>query len=183
MNPALLIIDMQNDYFPGGRMELVQIGKAADNACRLLEIFRAKAYPVIHVQHFSVGEDAPFFVPNTRGVEIHPSLTPAREELLIAKKYPSSFRETALLKELHNRNISELVICGAMSHMCIDTTVRAAFDLGFRSIVAADGCATRDLTFNGLRIEAAKVHGAFMAAMASVFATVIPTSEVKNTLA
>ena len=182
MNPALLIIDMQNDYFPGGRMELVEIGKAADNACRLLELFRAKAYPVIHVQHYSVGEDAPFFLPNTKGVEIYPSLTPDSDELLITKNYPSSFRETELLRELQNRNISELIICGAMSHMCIDTTVRAAFDLGLRSTVAADGCATRDLTFDGLTIEAAQVHGAFMAALASVFATVTQTSEVRNTL-
>ncbi|MGW8192767.1 MAG: cysteine hydrolase family protein [Desulforhopalus sp.] len=182
MNPALLIIDMQNDYFPGGEMELADIERVAGNIYGLLALFRSKGLPVIHVQHFSVGENASFFIPGTRGVEIHPSLTPGKDETLLAKNYPNAFRETELLKELRNRKIFELVICGAMTHMCIDTTVRAAFDLGLRSVVVADGCATRDLTFAGQTIKAVQVHGAFLAALASVFATVIPASEVKNRL-
>jgi len=68
--------------------------------------------------------------------------------------------------------VRELIVCGAMSHMCIDTTVRAAFDLGYHSIVVEDACATRNLEFNGVTVEAAKVHAAFMAALAYGFAKV-----------
>ncbi len=131
MTTALLIIDIQNDYFPGGAMELVSAPAAANQAAKLLATFREKARPVIHVQHIAARVGATFFLPNTPGAEIHESVRPGRGEPVFQKHFPNSFRDTRLLEYLRNRDISHLVICGMMTHMCIDTTTRAAADHGF----------------------------------------------------
>ena len=182
MNRALLIVDMQNDYFPGGKMELAGIKEAGANVSRLLAMFRAKELPIFHIQHLSINPGATFFLPDTDGVKIHVSVTPEDDELVIRKHYPNSFRETVLLEELQSRAIQELVVCGAMSHMCIDSTVRAGFDLGLSCVVVTDGCATRDLTYDGHVIEADQVHGAYMASLAAVFATVTELSGLEALL-
>ncbi len=182
MKRALLIIDMQNDYFPGGNMELVGINAAAKTVGQLLAMFRTKKLPIIHIQHLSTKPGATFFLPDTNGVKIHPSVAPEDREVVIKKHFPNSFRDTTLLAELKHLSIKELVICGAMSHMCIDSTVRAAFDLGLSCVVVADGCATRDLVYGDRIIEAAQVHGAYMASLASVFAKVTELSGLDTVL-
>ena len=180
MKPALLLIDIQNDYFPGGAMELTGMTQAAANAQKLLAACRQARRPIFHIQHLALGLDAAFFRPNTVGVEIHESLRPLPGEALIQKHYPNAFRETGLLEALKNTGVEEMIICGAMSHMCIDATTRAAFDYGFRCTVIHDACASRDLTFEGLTIPAAHVHGAFMAALGMRYARVLPLKEFLN---
>jgi nicotinamidase-related amidase len=175
---SLILVDLQNDYFCGGRMELVGASQAAENARRLLRAFRAEHSPIIHIQHISARPGAGFFLPGTKGAEINELVAPAKNEAIVVKHYPNSFRETSLLEILHTRGISDLVICGAMSHMCIDATVRAAFDLGFNCVVAEDACATRDLTLNDRLVKAVDVHIAFMAALSAVYAKVATTDAV-----
>jgi nicotinamidase-related amidase len=182
MNRALLIIDMQNDYFPFGKMELVGIKEAAANVGRLLAKFRATGQPIFHIQHLSTSPGATFFLPDTDGVKIHSSVAPQDKELVIKKHYPNSFRETVLLEELQSSDIQELVVCGAMSHMCIDTTVRAGFDLGLSIVVVADGCATKDLAYGDQVIPAVQVQGAYMASLGAVFAKVIDLSGLEAIL-
>ncbi len=177
MTKGLIIVDVQNDYFGGGAMELVGMEDAAANCRKLLDAFRAAQLPVFHIQHLSTRPGAGFFVPDTPGCEIHGSMQPLAGEALVTKHYPSAFRETDLQQLLQMSDIDELVICGAMSHMCIDTTVRAAFDLGYRCHLPADACATRDLEFNGQTVGAADVQGAFMAALGMPFAQVLSTDE------
>jgi len=177
MTTGLIIVDVQNDYFRGGAMELVGMEDAASQCSKLLDAFRAAQLPVFHIQHLSTRPGAGFFVPDTPGCEIHESLQPLAGEAYITKNFPSAFRETDLQQLLQMSDIDELVICGAMTHMCIDTTVRAAFDLGYRSHLLADACATRDLEFNGSTISAANVQGAFMAALSVPFAQVSSTDE------
>ncbi len=183
MTTALLIVDLQNDYFPGGAMPLVGSDAAVAQAARLLNHFRDDGRPVIHVRHLSVHPGATFFLPATPGAEIHPTLHPSPGEPVFEKNFPNSFRDTGLQQELEDLEIEGLVICGAMSHMCIDTTVRAAFDLGYRCSVAADACATRDLEFAGHKVAAADVHAAFMAALALPFARVDTTEALIEDLA
>jgi len=172
MTRALVLIDIQNDYFPGGAMDLVGMKEAAARAARLLEAFRSAGNPLFHIQHISTRPGATFFLPDTEGAEINPSVTPDVGEPVIQKHFPNSFRDTGLLDALRAADADELVLCGAMSHMCVDSTTRAAFDLGFRCSVAADACATRDLQHQGASVPAAQVHAAFMAALAVPFATV-----------
>jgi nicotinamidase-related amidase len=176
MTQALLIVDVQNDYFAGGSMELVGMDTAAANCRRLLDGFRNAGAPLFHVRHLANREGATFFVPGTPGAEIHPGVEPAPGESVIVKHFPSAFRDTGLHETLQQAGIDELTICGAMSHMCIDTTVRAAFDLGYRCRVAADACATRELEFDGRKVAAADVHAAYMGALAAVFAAVQPSA-------
>ena len=134
---------------------------------------------MIHVQHIAGRPEAGFFLPGTAGAEIHPLVAPRSGETVIVKHYPNSFRETPLLGTLNAAGIDSLIICGAMSHMCIDATTRAAFDLGFSCTVAADACATKDLTFHGDTVPAAKVHAAFMAALSMPYARVLDTGEIR----
>ena len=178
MNRGLIIVDVQNDYFAGGAMELAGMDEAAVNCRRLLDAFRQAGAPLFHIQHLAAHPGATFFVPGSAGCEINPLVQPGDDETVIRKHFPSAFRETDLHRQLQAAALDELVICGAMSHMCIDTTTRAAFDLGYRCQLAADACATRDLEFDGRRVAAADVHAAFMAALASPFAQVMSTGEL-----
>lgn len=182
MKRALIIVDLQNDYFPGGRMELVDIEEAAINAQHALELFRAKMLPIFHIQHLSNRAGATFFLPETDGVEIHESVTPKSGEYIIQKHFPNSFRDTSLNEQLQSLGMEEAIICGAMTHMCIDTTVRAAFDLGFRCLVLSDACATKNMEYGGVTIEAPQVQAAFMAALSSPFAQVIEVNGLESHL-
>jgi nicotinamidase-related amidase len=174
---GLIIVDIQNDYFPGGNLELVGIEQAAENARKLLQKFRDKQFPIFHIQHISRQPGATFFLPDTKGAEIHESIALQADEIAIVKHFPNSFRETPLLKYLKDMEVEEVVICGAMSHMCIDATTRAAFDFRFQCIVIDDACATRDLVYKGKTIKAAEVHGAFIAALAMPYAKVMSIDE------
>jgi len=178
MKNCLILVDIQNDYFPGGKMELVGIEEAAAQAQILLKEFRTARLPVIHVRHISVQPGATFFLPETDGADIHHVVAPREDETVFVKNYPNSFRGTPLLETLKNAKTDNLVICGAMSHMCIDATTRAAFDLGFSCTVAEDACATRDLIFKGTTVSAAEVHASFMAALSAPYANVLPTKEI-----
>ncbi len=177
MEHALVLIDIQNDYFSGGRMELVGMEHAAQNAEMILRKFRHQKLPVFHIRHVSVRPGATFFLPGTNGVNIHPSVAPYDGEHVIEKQFPNSFRGTTLLDQLRAGGVDKLIICGAMSHMCIDATTRAAFDLGFSCTVIEDACAARDLRFKGETIKAAKVHAAFMSALTVPYAAVMSTTE------
>lgn len=177
MKQGLIIIDVQNDYFPGGSMELTGMQAAASNCARLVAYFRRKQAPIFHIQHLSQTPAATFFVPATQGCEIHAELQPHAGEALLVKHYPSAFRETELQKMLNQAGIEAVTICGAMTHMCIDTTTRAAFDLGFKCQLVDDACATRDLEFGGRLVKAADVQAAFMAALGAAFAKIATTQQ------
>jgi nicotinamidase-related amidase len=177
MKRGLVIVDVQKDYFPGGNKELVGMEQASANAGSLLSRFREEEFPIIHVQHISVRPGGTFFLPETKGAEIHESVAPQPGEIVIQKHFPNSFRDTALLEILRERQLEEIVLCGAMSHMCIDSTTRAAADFGFLCVLIEDACATCDLRYKGITVEASKVHAAFMAALAAGYARVMSANE------
>lgn len=177
MNTALLLIDIQNDYFEGGRFELVNAQQALANTKIILNQFRKKELPVIHVQHINLMSNAPFFSPDTEGVKIHKELTPAKGEYWVVKHAPNSFYRTSLLDILKEKNISHLIVCGMMSHMCIDSTVRAARDHNVQITLIDDACATRDLMFDNEVIPACTVHNAYMAALNGTFAKLVKAAD------
>lgn len=174
MKKALLIVDIQNDYFEQGAWELVGSTAASLQAQKVLHHFRKEHLPIIHIQHFAVGEGLPFFKPNTPGVEIHDNVKPLASEKVIAKHYPNSFKETELLEYLQENGITSLVIMGMMTHMCIDATTRAAKDFGFDCTVISDACASRDLELQGKTVKASEVHTAFLSALGFAYANVLP---------
>lgn len=178
MNAALVIVDIQNDYFPGGSMALEGSVEASENAHALLSAFRDKGLPVFHIQHISTRPGATFFLPDTVGAEIHANVAPLAGEAIIRKVFPNSFRGTGLLDQLKQGEITSLVVAGMMTHMCIDSTVRAAFDLGFRCRLAHDACATKALSFGSETVPARHVHVSFMAALHGLFADVSSARDI-----
>jgi nicotinamidase-related amidase len=167
MKLALILVDIQKDYFKGGKFELANAESAAENTRKVLDYFRGNSYPVIHVQHTSVRENAAFFVKGTSGVEIYDEVAPIDGEYVVQKNYPNSFFKTNLSSILEKENTKDIVVCGMMSHMCIDSTVRASFELGYNCALLEDCCATRDLKFGDNIISWKDVHGSFMTALAS----------------
>jgi nicotinamidase-related amidase len=178
MTRALVVVDIQNDYFAGGGNPLEGPDAAAEKARRLLDAFRSAGRPIVHMQHVWDEPDAPYMRPGTPGIEIHPTVAPAEGEPVLQKTSPNSFLDTQLEAELRTRGVDQLVVCGMMTAMCVDATVRAAADLGFRTSVAHDACATRDLEFGGQVIPARSVHGAFLAALADGYAEVAGADEL-----
>ncbi len=174
---ALVLIDVQNDYFDGGKWPLNGMDLATDNAAKLLASSRETGDFVIHVRHEFPTNDAPFFTPNSAGAHIHSKVQPRDGEIVVLKHHVNAFRETDLEAILDQQGIDDLVICGAMSHMCVDAATRAASDLGYQCAVVHDACATRDQEFNGAIISAAHVHGAFMAALGFGYAKLASTRE------
>lgn len=174
---ALVLIDIQNDYFPGGKWTLSGIDAAADNAAKLLAKARSVGYLVVHVRHEFPTAEAPFFAPGSAGAQIHPKTKNLDSEPVVLKHHVNSFRETELQAILDRHGIEEVVICGAMSHMCVDAGTRAASDLGYRCVVVHDACATRDQEFGGTVIPAAQVHAAFMSALQFGYAKTMSTEE------
>ena len=177
MHTALIIIDIQNDYFDGGANPLVGSEPAALNAKLILDKFRADLREIIYIQHIATGADSTFFLPDTVGCLIHEHVKPVEGEKIIEKHYPNSFRDTELLDVLKKKDISDLVICGMMTHMCVDATTRAAKDFGFNCTLIGNACATKDLAINGRLIISEEVHYAFLAALNNTYATVKTTMQ------
>jgi len=175
---ALVVIDIQNDYFPGGAMELEGAEAAGGRAGEALAHFRTKKLPIIHVRHLSVRPGATFFLPGTRGAQIHSSVSPLEGETVVEKNFPNSFRNTQLKDILEKHNIKNLVVAGMMTHMCVDASVRQAADLGYKVTLLADACATRAQSFGGETIPARQVHAAFLAALNGFYAKVVNTHEL-----
>lgn len=175
---ALVIIDIQHDYFPGGAMELEGADAAAANAAKALARARQEGVPVFHVRHLSTRPGATFFIPGTQGAEIHAAVRPLGGERVIEKNFPNSFRSTDLDRALKDAGIKELVVAGMMTHMCVDASVRHAADHGYKVTLLADACATRAQSFGGETVPARQVHAAFLAALNGFYAKVVPTHEL-----
>ena len=144
---ALLIIDIQDFYFPGGRSALVEPEKAAANAALLLERFRKEKLLVVHVRHNS-----------EPGGKINDIVKPLADEKVVSKDAVNCFVGTDLLDFLKIKKIDTLVICGMQTHMCVEAATRAASDYGFKCILIHDACATKDLKFGEKTIKAEDVH-------------------------
>lgn len=176
MNKLLLLIDIQNDYFKGGANPLVGSLEAAQNAAVLINHFRELEEPIYYVLHDG-GEHASFFRSGTPGIKLNPLIEPHITESVIIKCEVNAFLDTTLKHQLKIYDAKHLIICGMMTHMCVDATVRAASDMGYTCTVISDACATKDLTFKDRTVAAADVQAAFLAALDGTFATVLTTEE------
>lgn len=172
MQDALLIIDVQNDYFPGGTCELLNAYEAEKKIQALIKESRTLGRPVIYIQHINPPDDT-FFIEGTFGCEISGRIKPLPDDKVIVKYYPNSFYETGLDSYLKEKGIRKLIVCGMMTHMCVDTTVRAAMDYGYEVELVADGCATMDLEISGEIIPAQIVQKTFLASLEGVFAKIV----------
>ena len=174
---ALVLIDLQNDYFAGGKWTLHGIDDAARNAAAVLKAARENGDVVVHVHHEFLMDEPPFFAPNSEGAQIHSSVTPNEGEPTVLKHQVNAFKETNLKSVLDEKGVKQVTFVGAMSHMCIDAAARAASDFGYEVTVIEDACASRDLEFEGRTIGAEDVHSAYMSSLGFAYATVARTDE------
>ncbi len=161
---ALLIIDIQDFYFPGGALALKNPEAASLNAKKLLEKFRVEKNLVIHVRHNA-----------KTGADIHPNVQPLPGEKVISKDNINSFIGTDLLAYLNEHGIKRLVICGMQTNMCVEAATRAASDLGFKCILVHDACAARDLKFLDKTVSADDVHYSTLATLSGTYAKIVDT--------
>lgn len=177
---GLIVVDLQNEYLPTGKLPLVGIEAASANAARVIQDARSKGIPVFHIRHEFANGEAPVFVPGTDGVHIQQAVAPLEGEAVVVKNHVNSFRKTDLKQRLEASHVEEVIVMGAMSHMCVDAVVRAAADMGYPVTVLHDACATLDLEFNGVSVPAAHVHAAMMAAFAFGYGTVKSVDDYLN---
>lgn len=164
-NYALLVIDVQNFYFPGGRSELAEPEKAAEKALTAIQAARETGNPVIYIQHKSAS-----------GMEINEMVKPLPGEKIFVKEEVNSFLGTGLKDYIDGLATDTLVICGMQTQMCVEGAVRAAHDFGYYVFLLHDACATRNLKFGDREVSAADVHASTLAAMKS-YATVLSVTE------
>lgn len=181
MSKAVLVVDIQKDYFPGGKFPLVNQEEAAQVASKIIADARAKSVPVIFIQHLSADPTAiPFFIPETDGAEIADAVKPLENEEVIKKFYPNSFRDTTLkasLDKLGQPADVELIIIGSMAQMCIEATTRHAADAGYKCVVIKDACASPDQEYDNIKISGQQVHAVAMNALAFGYAKVVKADE------
>lgn len=169
---TLILIDCQNTYTYGA-MELEGVQAALDEAAALLDRARSAGIPVIHIQH----DDGPGSLYDIAGESgaIVPRVAPRDDEPVVVKNYPNSFVQTALDEQLKSVGAQSLVIAGFMTHMCVNSTARGAFNLGYASTVVAAATATRSLPgLDGTAMPASSLQAASLAALADLFAVVVP---------
>jgi nicotinamidase-related amidase len=174
---TLLVIDIQNFYFENGALPLAGSVAAAEQARRVLDVFRARKLPIVHVRHASKNTQFENGEPTDPQYRIRPEVAPAAGEKVITKHYANSFRETDLLDYLKQRKITSLVIVGMQTHMCVEAAARAATDLGFDVTVVAEACATRQLSYGGKTVPADMVHTAALAAINGTYGRVVGVDE------
>ncbi|OGT37077.1 MAG: hypothetical protein A3F12_03620 [Gammaproteobacteria bacterium RIFCSPHIGHO2_12_FULL_38_14] len=177
MNTALLLLEIQNDYFQNGRIPLEKSLEVSSKAQKILALYREKELPIFHIQQISTQPNAAYFLPCTKGAAFYPSVEPKKGECVIKKHYPNSFKDTTLLSHLTKNKITHLIICGMMTHLSIDATVRAAYDHGFSCTILDDACAAHPLEYNHSPIPAQEVHYAFLAALQSNYANILHAEE------
>lgn len=171
---ALLMIDCQKTYREG-TMQLVGVEAALIEAQRLLQRARAAGIPIFHIQH-DAGAGSPYDITAPIG-RISDEVAPRHGEPVITKHFPNSFVQTDLEQQLHAANATNLILAGFMTHMCVNSTARGAFNLGFHPTVVAAATATRDLPGAGDDVVTAPaVQAASLAALRDLFAVVVPTS-------
>ena len=169
---TLVLIDCQNTYTQGV-MELEGVQAALDEAATLLDRARTAGIPIIHVQH-SDGPGSLYDIDGESGA-IVPRVAPRDGEPVVVKQYPNSFMETDLDEQLKAAEASNLVVAGFMTHMCVNSTARAAFNYGYAPTVVASATATRALPgVTGETVPAAVIQAASLAGIADLFAVVVP---------
>ena len=170
---ALIIIDAQNTYCEG-IMQLEGVQPAMAECKKLLDRFRQAGRPIFHIRH-DAGPGTPYDVSEPIG-QIADIVAPIDGESVITKNYPNSFVSTDLDEQLKKEGVNNLILAGFMSHMCVNSTARGAFSLGYMPTVVASATATRALPskVTGNDVPAAQVHEAALAALSDLPSAVVP---------
>ncbi|WP_440713923.1 cysteine hydrolase family protein [Gordonia sp. FQ] len=168
---ALVMVDLQNTY-TRGVMRLDEVEPAIDAAAELLGRAREAGIPVVHIMH-DAGEGSPYDVKAEIG-QIVDRVAPQGDEPVIVKNYPNSFVATDLDAQLKALGVEDLVLAGFMTHVCINSTARGAFSLGYRPTVVANATATRSLPGVAGEVDSSAIQAAGLAMIGDIFGIVVP---------
>ena len=177
---ALIIIDIQNEYFNGGGLPLPESESAAVNAKVLLEWARENALTVVHIRHLATNASSPIFAPNSKTSEIAAIVSPLISERIFTKHFPNAFLGTDLHTFLISHKIDTLIICGMMTHTCVASTSQAAAELNYSVILAKNACTTRSLPTGdtGQAMDYKTIHAATLVALSDAIADIMGTDEI-----
>ncbi len=171
---ALIMVDCQNTYL-SGPMKLVGSGEALTEAETVLARAREAGRPILHIAH-DAGPGSLYDVQAENG-KIASQVAPLSGEPTIFKNFPNSFTQTDLHERLQKLGVRNLIVVGFMTHMCVSSTARGAFDLGYRTTVVGNATATRDLpTPDGKVVEAAQLREAALVGISDFVATIVRTA-------
>jgi nicotinamidase-related amidase len=176
MKTALLVIDVQNEYFSGARPVSYPPG-SLENILKAMEAAHAHGLPIVLIQHASLNPQAEAFRKDSHGWKLLPEVMERPHDVVIPKNYPGSFTRTNLEIWLHERGIERVVICGYMTQMCCDTTARQAFHREFKADFLADATGTLDQANAAGKISAEQLHKAILIVQQSAFSRVLTTAE------
>ncbi|MBW4611864.1 MAG: cysteine hydrolase [Desmonostoc vinosum HA7617-LM4] len=181
MKRALLVIDVQNEYFTG-KLPVTYPSGSLDNILQVMNIAREQGIPVIVVRHTQPSEDSPIFKKGSQAWELHPEIAKYPYDLLIEKNLPGSFTGTELENWLRDQGIDTVVISGYMTQMCCDTTARQASHLGFAVEFLADATGTLAFKNDAGAATDEELHRAILVAQDTFISKVINTSKWINDL-
>lgn len=176
INEAMLVIDVQNEYFTG-RLPVTFPNGSLDNILKAMDHAARVSMPVVVIQHSASAQDSPTFRKGSEGWRLHPEIETRKRDRLIEKSLPGSFTGTGLEAWLRQAGVKRVAICGYMAQMCCDTTARQAFHLGFQVDFLSDAIGTLDVQNSAGAISAADLHRAVMVTQAMRFARVMRTEE------
>jgi len=176
MKRALLVIDVQNEYFTG-KLPIAHPPGSLDNIVKAMEQARKSGIPVVVVQHTSPQKDAPVFRKGSEGWNLHPRIAAQAYDHLIEKNLPGSFTGTDLESWLRERKIDTIVIAGYMTQMCCDTTARQAFHVGLAVECLSDATGTLPVSNKAGSVTAEELHRAILVTQAMRFSKVMTTDQ------
>jgi nicotinamidase-related amidase len=176
MKRAILVIDVQNEYF-NGKLPVTYPEDSFVNILKIVDAANLHGIPVIIIRHGNKQSSASLFVENSKGWQIHDKLLQKRYLKIIDKSLPGSFTNTELEAVLKTLGIETVVICGYMTQMCCDTTARQAFHIGYNVEFLSDATGTLAVLNYAGQISAQALHEAILVTQAMRFSKVISTSE------
>jgi len=172
MNRALLVIDVQNEYFAGGALPITYPVGHLETILAVMDGARAKV-PTVVIQHHFAGDDKPFFVRGTKGWELHDEVKARPHDALVEKTMPGSFTGTTLEAWLRERQIDTVAIAGYMTHMCCDTTAREAVHRGFNVEFLRDATGTLPVSNSAGSVTAEELQRAILCAQQMLLSEVV----------
>lgn len=176
MKRALLVIDVQNEYFTGG-LRVTYPENSFENILKVIDSANDKEVPVILIQHASLSKNSETFIKWSHEWEIHEEVLKKRHDCIIEKNLPGSFTGTELNEFLKSKGIDTIVICGYMTQMCCDTTSRQAVDLGYNVEFLSDATGTLDISNYAGAVSAEELQRSILVTQAMRFSKVISSDE------
>jgi nicotinamidase-related amidase len=175
MKRAVLVIDVQNEYFAGGQLPITHPHNHLDNILRVMDSATASGVPVVVVQHTFTQPELLFFKRGTLGWELHPEVASRPRDHWVEKRLPGSFTRTGLEQWLRQRGLDTVTIAGYMTHMCCDTTARQAAHRGLKVEFLSDATGTLPVKNAAGEVDAEEMHRAILCAQQMMISEVLDT--------